>query len=595
MLIVDLDVQVSNAVFPDEWFTSVSVYDGSTTVINGTPSIIAAGLTPNTSSVFCHARATPTNLSDPALEDWAWDPVPVVCGSRTNGLTPFDAPTSAWQTTLGQWQYQDGRGNVFVSDDGKMWRGATGKKYPGGTVCDFFPLPRTCAGCDGSDSSNTRSTNRTQPTHVHEAANRYSLVVLIEGGRDDAGSLTAVPDGGASVASAASMGLVPNCDHGNFGYPKSFHDPVKNRRLQYGWVQGAGLGGEEDAKLGPYSLKNNHQSLLREVTYDPRLGMLQFFPVEETNLLRGGVLSAITTPTPVPPSGVLSLPTPATVANQSEVRVSFAVPTAAVTFGISVMTSAAGQGMEFTVNFVPAPAGVAAWMVGVGHSGSAAVGVGPSSVPSATPGYGLHNGSDCNGGDIPHMDIRLPKRTTDIAGLATCAAVCNNHSACGAFVFVSGDAGNPTPGGPRCAFKAVGSCQGAFRGPGCTCGIKDGTCGAPPPPPPGPGPPGPPGPPPPAPRPPPAPLHQIPMLSTDKTVDIVLYVDHTVVEAYFMGGRYALTQHVPADLLLPLANNTLQGAAIVATGAGAVVLNATIWRMNSIWDDVPTHGRPWRK
>ena len=37
-------------------------------------------------------------------------------------------------------QYQDGRGNVFVSDDDgkRQWRGAIGK-FPGGTVCDFFP------------------------------------------------------------------------------------------------------------------------------------------------------------------------------------------------------------------------------------------------------------------------------------------------------------------------------------------------------------------------------------------------------------------------------------------------------------------------
>lgn len=42
-----------------------------------------------------------------------------VGGSKANGLTPFDAPTSAWKTPLNQWQYQDGKGNVFVSDNGK--------------------------------------------------------------------------------------------------------------------------------------------------------------------------------------------------------------------------------------------------------------------------------------------------------------------------------------------------------------------------------------------------------------------------------------------------------------------------------------------
>ena len=102
--------QLPNALWPDEWFTSVSVYDGSATVVDGTPIIIAAGLTPNTTSVFCHPRATPTNLSDPFLVDWAWDKAPLYCGNESNGLTPFDAPSSAWKTHLGQWMYVDGKG-----------------------------------------------------------------------------------------------------------------------------------------------------------------------------------------------------------------------------------------------------------------------------------------------------------------------------------------------------------------------------------------------------------------------------------------------------------------------------------------------------
>eukprot|EP01048_Picozoa_sp_COSAG05_P015426 COSAG05_NODE_1862_length_3942_cov_5.107468_2_plen_295_part_00 len=80
--------QLENAVWPDEWFTSVSVYDGSATVIDNVPVIIAAGLTPNTTSVFCHARAVPSDLSDPFLEDWHWDAQPTLCGNSTNGLTP---------------------------------------------------------------------------------------------------------------------------------------------------------------------------------------------------------------------------------------------------------------------------------------------------------------------------------------------------------------------------------------------------------------------------------------------------------------------------------------------------------------------------
>ena len=77
---------------------------------------------------------------------------------------------------------------------------------------------------------------------------------------------------------------------------------------------------------------------------------------------------------------------------------------------------------------------------------------------------------------------------------------------------------------------------------------------------------------------------------------MVLYVDHTVVEAYFMDGRYALTKHVSPKLLLPSGNNTVQGVEIFAmSGVSVTVLNATVWQMSDIWSDVPSHGRPWKK
>ena len=506
-------------------------------------------------------------------------------------------------------------------------------------MCDFFPLPRVCTGCgDAAGKQGHGTTAATaRPTHVHEAANSYTLVTLTPSNeKDAAGVLTTVADGGATVASATQqLGLKPNCDHGNFGFPKSFADPVKSRRLQYGWVQGPGLSGEEDGRLGQLTLKENHQSLVREVTYDPRLGQLYFFPVEETALLRGAVLASIASTKVVPTNGTLALQTPPMLANQSEVRVSFAMPTAAVTFGVRVMTAAEeGSGIEFHVHFVPPPApGAAAWSVTVGSVSHSATAIKTAPPPpqqqqhgggnqrrerpdedpavattativtgataSALPGYNQYNGSDCNEADIPGMDIRLAAGTTDAQGLATCAAVCSNHSACGAFVFISGEPHNPTPGGPRCAFKPLGSCSANFRGVGCTCSVKIGSCHHPSPP--GPSPPPHPSPPrPPPPSPPQASGQPMPMLASDTSIDLALYVDHTVVEAYFMGGRYALTQHVPPSLLLPSGNNTVQGIEIFASGstgaAGVVsVLNATVWQMSDIWDDVPSHGRPWKK
>jgi hypothetical protein len=76
----------------------------------------------------------------------------------------------------------------------------------------------------------------------------------------------------------------------------------------------------------------------------------------------------------------------------------------------------------------------------------------------------------------------------------------------------------------------------------------------------------------------------------EKEIEMVLYVDQTVVEAYFQGGRMAFTDHVPTSLLLPHGGNKVQGVEIFATDAGVTVLNATVWRMGDIWD-APTHGR----
>ena len=562
--------QVRNALWPDEWFTSVSVYDGSATVINGMPTIIAAGLTPNTTSVFCHARAVPANLSDPLLEDWVWDPAPLYCGNATNNLRPFDAPTSAWRSKLGQWLYQDGRGGVYVSDDGVAWRGANGS-FPGGTVCDFFPIPRACDGCPAADASEG-ATGALPPTHVHEAANGYTLVRYEQPDqRDGAGAVQALSGDTATVASASALGLTQKCDHGTFGFPKSFVDPA-NRRLQYGWVQGPGLQGQEDAQLDGASYKVNHQSLVREVTYDKRLGMLNFLPVQETELLRRERLAQIDMPTAVPRNGVLPLRTPPTAANQSEVRVLFAMPTNVTTlqFGVRVMTS-------------------------------------PRSVLAVPDGFTTNNETDLAGVDVPELDFKLAAGTNDEDGIAQCASFCANHSVCGGFVFVSGRPDVPTPGGPRCAIKAVGACRGFARG-GCFSGYKNSAC---------------PHTPSPSPRvPTPAPAAgsrglefsisftpmptgaaawavdvnggkaKLPLLATEQEIELLLYIDHTVVEGFFQRGRIALTTHVPSELLLPHGGNSVQGVEIFSTKASVTVLQATVWKIADIWDNVNTHGRP---
>ena len=85
---------------------------------------------------------------------------------------------------------------------------------------------------------------------------------------------------------------------------------------------------------------------------------------------------------------------------------------------------------------------------------------------------------------------------------------------------------------------------------------------------------------------------KLPLLATEREIELLLYVDHTVVEGFFQQGRIALTAHVPQQLLLPHGGNSLQGVEIFSNNASVTVLNATVWRMADIWDNVDTHGRP---
>jgi len=474
--------QLANSLFPDAWGTSVSVYDGSVTIVGGVPTMIVAGLTPNSTSKFCHMRATPANLSDPFLEDWRFDAEPLYCGTPNGTVRPFDAPTTAWRSSLGQLFYTDGSGNAYVSDDGEHWRGAL-DRLPAGMVVDFFELPRVCDGCGGGRAAAPPGAGVT-PTHVHEAAGVYQLYTLVPGPRDTVGTLTAVSDGGATVANASALGLTTRFNHGNYGFPKSFVDD-KGRRLQYAWLQGAAFIGQEDTLFGSLSMKTNVQSLLCELTYDPRLGILNVFPIPELALLHGALLASVSSPTAISsPSGVLALPTPLLLANQSHVTVTFALPASAVTLGVRVMTSngTCGQacpprtfdqsaGFSAMIGYTPPPPGALAWGVPVGS----------------------------------YFD---PKARIPVGG-------------------------------------GMGT---------------------------------------------------LPLLRTDAQLDITVFVDHNIVEVFFMGGRYAMSLHVADSLLLPrngtMGGNVLQGVELIASGEGVVVTQASVWRMGDAWEDVATHGRP---
>jgi hypothetical protein len=66
------------------------------------------------------------------------------------------------------------------------------------------------------------------------------------------------------------------------------------------------------------------------------------------------------------------------------------------------------------------------------------------------------------------------------------------------------------------------------------------------------------------------------MLGSDTHISIRLFLDTAVAEAYFMGGRVAMT--------IPVAASTSDwGVSIGSSAAGTTLSNATSWGMSSIY------------
>merc|ERR1712046_538331 len=61
------------------------------------------------------------------------------------------------------------------------------------------------------------------------------------------------------------------------------------------------------------------------------------------------------------------------------------------------------------------------------------------------------------------------------------------------------------------------------------------------------------------------------MLSTDETIDMRLFVDNTITEVYWMGGRVAMTSAVSAT--------QAAGMSLSASGKGVTLASAQAWRV----------------
>jgi beta-fructofuranosidase len=370
------------ALWPSEWYISAAVWDFSATVVDGVPTIIAAGvvspgLKKNESdpeSTWCHALAQPLNLSDPKLADWHYPPErnPVLCGTRANKLHPGDSPSNTWRTSGGEYRYVDAHGFVYTSLNFKDWNQAknasaapVGSSFPMGCCQDMFELPAICTGCGGTflGVGNPKAPTQIWTGWPPGTPGAYELVDYDEG-----------PVNSSGIKQVLSLGL-PELglnfswhDHGQFAATKSFWDPVHSRRIIAGW-----LGGYDCPRNGPAAVplqqfKTNSQALLRELRYDPRLRILTSFPIVETEQLRGSA------PLGELPEGGVALTSAAnhtlvaSGANQSEVRMTLKLspwPTEPTTIGVKVLVAdsadAATPSVTIYLVLYPRPAGTKVW------------------------------------------------------------------------------------------------------------------------------------------------------------------------------------------------------------------------------------------
>jgi sucrose-6-phosphate hydrolase SacC (GH32 family) len=146
-----------------------------------------------------------------------------------------------------------------------------------------------------------------------------------EGPAKSAGNFTATPGITAGLKET-------KIDMGRFYASKDFYDPVKNRRINWGWATTA----------GPTQV----QTMPRDITWHPELQQLVYTQVEEQDSLRVKQIGSFSGK----PGASSPLGLPKFVGNQSEIMVSFSRPNADTTLGVKVMASGTA-GTLFTVEY----------------------------------------------------------------------------------------------------------------------------------------------------------------------------------------------------------------------------------------------------
>ncbi|XP_076906120.1 beta-fructofuranosidase, soluble isoenzyme I-like [Bidens hawaiensis] len=271
------------AITPSKWYDIEGVLSGSTTVLpNGQIFALYTGNTNNFSQFQC--KATPVDISDPLLVEWVkYEGNPILYTPPGVGLKDHRDPSTVWtgpdekhRMIMGSKRNKTGLVFVYHTTD-----------YTNYTLLDepMHSVPDT----DMWECVDFYPVSLINDTAFDMAAYGSGIKHVIkeswEGhGKDwySIGTYDAINDKWTPDNPKLDVGIGYRCDYGRFFASKSLYDPLKKRRVTWGYV------GESDQ--ADHAISRGWATIYnigRTVVLDRKTGThLLHWPVEEIESLR---------------------------------------------------------------------------------------------------------------------------------------------------------------------------------------------------------------------------------------------------------------------------------------------------------------------
>ncbi|GJX27100.1 glycoside hydrolase, family 32 [Tanacetum coccineum] len=274
------------AMEPSKWFDKYGCWSGSATILPGDkPVILYTGVIKEKPEPGYQVQnyAIPANYSDPYLQDWVKPDNNPILKPTLENISSFRDPSTAWFNN-GQWKmligsrhFRRGIAYLYKSRDFVKWTRAKQpfheKSDTGMWECpDFYPVSSKGSRFGLDTSTLGEDTKFVFKVSLDETRNEYYTVGEYDVVNDRYYPDNTFIDGWAGL----------RYDYGNFYASKTFFDPVKKRRILWGWANESSTR-EEDVAKGWSGI----QLIPRMVWLDPSGKQLLQWPIQELEKLRG--------------------------------------------------------------------------------------------------------------------------------------------------------------------------------------------------------------------------------------------------------------------------------------------------------------------